>query len=1176
MSIAATDIKLLASERMSDASDGGGRMTTNEIVSGVMGNIFPKVSRTDAVAGRVNLRKIYAAVRSATLDMYGGAHAIIADAPDDAKLSAVLFSTGSAFDTRSSARDRIESYVVMGGLSTMRLYGSQIVGSKAIVAYQRPEETLPEAGDVLCLSVEASGYPAAQQYARITDYTHEVRTFTDAAANLDFPRRVLTIKISTPLNQTFVGMEPTRAATDPSPTKMRSTIVADASKYYGIQPLAAGVPANALACVVDSVYGQVVPSTNREAPLSMAEVGGALLMRSAAAVDFSYAAVGVPFFSAADRRNFKLPGSILPGSLSIAWGGKTAGDDGRGALTGGFLGGSIDYAAGTLTEVRILDGMYTTFTLVFTYMPAAEIGQPAHTRALPVTLATRGSVYAVTLDPMPAPATVRIDYRALGRWYSLTDDGNGALTANGNAIGTGSITYDSGRLTVTLGALPDVGSSVMLSWGSPIHTAIRAGASSDAGATVHQSLALPGDKLPVAPGSFSCGYLVNGVLRTITSDTAGVLSGPGATGRIDQSSGRAALEFTDKLPDFGSAIALAWQQLVPTTPGAAVQVTYAGAVGTANVIDLAADPGFASLKPGSFSGTLTIDRPAAAPALVTLSDDGAGGVKVGPHTVGSIDYATGVVLLSATLTSQVSYVPYSYMWFSTPIIAPVGTRFSCVYTPAAVGTATAPATASVDSAPTVDLTRSIAQPIVPGTVIFSLAGKSYWDKAGTLYTHLDATSNATIAAGSINYASGACTIGLWNNNAAPALAVHACLSAYGEATAIEADFRTAGSPLRPASFYVQVSTLDGELISGTADTNGIISGPCMRGTVQQTMGVVHVEFGSMAPAAGLETEPWYAAADIVDGMIWRPREVLPSTLRYNAVVITNLPLDPTLLGLDPVRLPMDGRVPIYRPGDIVVLHHSDATALANPVVNGTTYSLGRGDLATVALTDSDGTAVNDALWSSNLVAGTITIAADADLSAYAQPLIAAHRIEQMNLVTDVQINGGISFSAPVTRAYPSGAHLSSALPFGDLVARVSNVFDQATWSGAWADAVVGSAATAQFNDVAYPIVVRNDGAVTERWRINFTGATTFALIGENLGQIATGTTGVDLAPMNPLTGQPFFTLAAAGWGGGWATGNQLRFNTFGANAPIWIARTVLGGAGLGGDALTVEIRGDTN
>ena len=39
------------------------------------------------------------------------------------------------------------------------------------------------------------------------------------------------------------------------------------------------------------------------------------------------------------------------------------------------------------------------------------------------------------------------------------------------------------------------------------------------------------------------------------------------------------------------------------------------------------------------------------------------------------------------------------------------------------------------------------------------------------------------------------------------------------------------------------------------------------------------------------------------------------------------------------------------------------------------------------------------------------------------------------------------------------------------------MFDQATWSGAWSDALVGSAATATFNNTQYPIQVTNRGAL---------------------------------------------------------------------------------------------------
>ena len=110
----------------------------------------------------------------------------------------------------------------------------------------------------------------------------------------------------------------------------------------------------------------------------------------------------------------------------------------------------------------------------------------------------------------------------------------------------------------------------------------------------------------------------------------------------------------------------------------------------------------------------------------------------------------------------------------------------------------------------------------------------------------------------------------------------------------------------------------------------------------------------------------------------------------------------------------------------------------------------------------------------------------------------------------------------------------------------------------------------------------NDGAVTDRWRINFltgnpsSGTANFQVISENLGVIATGNTGSDCAPVNGLTGKPYFVIRSGGWGLGWSVGNQVRFNTSAASRPIWIARTVLPGATLDGDSFDLQLRGDVD
>ncbi|MGE4417779.1 MAG: hypothetical protein AB7D26_11115, partial [Marinobacterium sp.] len=103
MTILSTDIKLMASERLTDNEDGGGHMSAVEIQDGVVNNLFPDISRLDRTYGRVNLRKLYLAVRTANRDIYYGSHAIITDPPDDPRVSVVMFTTGSYTDERTNA-----------------------------------------------------------------------------------------------------------------------------------------------------------------------------------------------------------------------------------------------------------------------------------------------------------------------------------------------------------------------------------------------------------------------------------------------------------------------------------------------------------------------------------------------------------------------------------------------------------------------------------------------------------------------------------------------------------------------------------------------------------------------------------------------------------------------------------------------------------------------------------------------------------------------------------------------------------------------------------------------------------------------------------------------------------------------------------------------------------------
>lgn len=1228
MPILTTDIKLLQSERMVDTPDGGGRRTSNVIPDGVAGNIFPKVSRLDSVYGRVNLRKVFAHVDTPNADTYAGAHAALLDAADNEKIVVNLFTTNSEFDTRTQARDRIESYVVAGPESRLTMYGRQLAGQGAFVVYQRVEESLPEVGSVFCLSNEDGGTTQYQQFVRVEDVSHEVRTFTDASG--EFERRVVTLKIGSTLRYEFVGVEvPSRSTTRWGKALVRSTTVADASRYFGIRPLTGGVLAEALSARVDTIFSPIVPTSTREAAIANAQIAGAAAFEPAAKTALSFRHVGNTAPGSGSMVtldiNFTLGVGVQPGSFTCyiapsdqSYKSENAVDDGKGNVglgvkppnyTAQVNGGTIEYATGKgSVSVTWANGLFEG-RLYVAFIPAVEAAQPAHTVELPVTIQTRGTVQVLTLNPLPAKGSTIVDFRALGKWYRLRDDGTGSVAGDDPAYGTGTVDPTTGSLVVTLGALPDVGSSVIVSWASPVHYTILAGATADADAKAVQVIRLPKTSaaLPFAANSMSVQYVSGGVTYTASGNSQGQLSGGDVTGTINAFEGVVTIGYTKRLPDAGSVVTVGYEKSDPADAAAAplVKSGFFNVVGTPKGFTVPTPinslritvpvhaPAFAGFAPLSIS----VDAaPDAQGKLITLA-----GIRTftsltspgypspvwsvpGGDEIGVVDLDTGDVSLYSGQTVTLTRAYFRYWdggWSPAQhygvAIDDGQVSFFVGLANATSGTTVVGESYTLDDAPLqIDLTKNTLAQIVPGSVTFDAYGKSYFDRNGIVYHTMQPDGTGTVA-GTIDYAGGIVTLTDYNTNAVAAnVAITSCLTKYGQFTATHATFRTAGSPLRPGSAFVQVVDVNGDTLTATCDQDGTLSGTYARGNVNQQMGIVSIEWGEMVTAAGNETQPWYDEANVDGDQVWKPREIIPTTIRYNAVVETSLPLDADKIGLDPVRLPSDGRVPIFRAGDVVLIQNTKSTALPDPLVAGATYDLGRTDVADVTIIDSTGARLPTSEYVVDYAAGTVTMAADLSIGSLVGPFTAKHRIEELNLLSDVQINGELTLSSALSRDFDAGSFVSGALLFGDLFARVSNVFDQTSWTGVWSDSRIGSNGAAEYNTLDFPIEVQNDGAVTERWRINFTSNTGFQVLGENIGLVAVGVTTADCSPVNQLTGLPYFTLRAGGWGAGWAVGQQLRFNTYGAVAPIWMARTVLPGASLSGDSIDMQVRGDVD
>jgi len=183
----------------------------------------------------------------------------------------------------------------------------------------------------------------------------------------------------------------------------------------------------------------------------------------------------------------------------------------------------------------------------------------------------RGYSYVTILTPLPAPGSLRVSFRALGRNYTLTDDGAGRLTG----AGAGTITYATGAVAVTLDALPDDRSAVVFYWGQRESYTSRAGSLDFRPPEYAFELASAG----VTPGSLVVTWMSGGITRTATTTAGGKIIGD-ADGEVNFTPGVVRLRPRHML-DPGSSFQLDYtysdvrQELISgLSPDAAGQVSF--------------------------------------------------------------------------------------------------------------------------------------------------------------------------------------------------------------------------------------------------------------------------------------------------------------------------------------------------------------------------------------------------------------------------------------------------------------------------------------------------------------------------------------------------------------------------------------------------------------------------
>ena len=502
-----------------------------------------------------------------------------------------------------------------------------------------------------------------------------------------------------------------------------------------------------------------------------------------------------------------------------------------------------------------------------------------------------------------------------------------------------------------------------------------------------------------------------------------------------------------------------------------------------------------------------------------------------------------------------------------------------------VGAASTPLTeAKAATSVAIRLAPSSALPAVAGSVRFSWMGHIYTDNgAGVLFRDAAGVDPGT-QCGTMDYST--CTANLYDWIVGPnpsTVTVQRMWTRRQQWTTGIVFGRTSSAPVKAGAGGLVLTATDtaGNTLVSAVNAQGEISGDQTFGSIDFATGAFQVMFGALVLDSSLtaaeKAEWWYDAGDVgavEAGKIWKPRAVDPTTLRYNAVTYVYLPIEAELMGITPERLPADGRMPFARPGMYAVIGLTIDVPAFTPTA-GQTINLGETLLSSIDVIDSAGTGQVATGYTVDLDAGTLTINS---IVGWPAQVMLRGRAEVYRRIQDVTVDGRVTLTTPIGRAFPVGAVLSTAARFGNKSAYVERTFDQQAFDGVtWANVVTGNVAPASYDFTGHPVEMNNRGAVTERWALKFRNdSVTFDLIGEHLGQIATGTVNSDFSPPNTQADNaPFFTLRALGWGSGWVPGNTLFIHTQGAEMSLGVIRSTNPGSSAGIDySAVLEIRGD--
>ena len=540
MPIETNNLVIYKSQRLTDTEDGGGKYSGQIVVDGESNNLFPDISELDRTMGDVSMRKIFPGLTNEDTDPLMGATAFISENPADPNVSALLFSTESWTDERAAAQNRVENYLAKGAQAVGSLLDEAYIGMKSIQVVMDKSETENNIGDSIVLVVNEGTANEVTQFLRLTAVETRIGTVRVNNSNVEF--KIATYSFNDPLSRDFIGVSATQWYNNTKPaTIIRDTIVADSGRYYASVNLVEDVNVGSFTVNAESIYAQLIPSSQVETPLLDLNA----VSENTALVAGSDGTITVQFTTNVNTaQSLFLGSSVMPGSMSFSLFSQSITDNGGTLRTAtGTQVGSIDYQTGQIVWTNAIGTGNQVLNITFT--PAAAPNQPFESYALPVTQNNQATNWTGVLLPIPAPGALSISYMAQGKFYVLKDNGTGRLVGANSAVGSGTVNYQTGSWLLTTGALPDVGTPILLQWGSPITTFARSNL-----AVLPAAIEFDLGQEGIKSGSVIATWLLEGVTKTATSNAQGQVTGD-AIGSINYAAGTGKM-IPNKLPQKGT------------------------------------------------------------------------------------------------------------------------------------------------------------------------------------------------------------------------------------------------------------------------------------------------------------------------------------------------------------------------------------------------------------------------------------------------------------------------------------------------------------------------------------------------------------------------------------------------------------------------------------------------